>query len=96
MLGFLLQGDKYDFGAFRISDPERSFILASTDMPGVTKQARTMSNPTRAEKRRQLNRKPPLAHYSEAARGEFIWGMHKVYHDDLVNNEILRFRPQYQ
>lgn len=83
-------------GAFRISDPERSYVLASTDMPGVTKDARIVSNPTRAEKRRELLRKKVLPHYSEAAKGEYIWGMHKVYQDDLVNNEVLKFNAQYQ
>eukprot|EP00540_Astrosyne_radiata_P022867 CAMPEP_0116848948 /NCGR_PEP_ID=MMETSP0418-20121206/15299_1 /TAXON_ID=1158023 /ORGANISM="Astrosyne radiata, Strain 13vi08-1A" /LENGTH=106 /DNA_ID=CAMNT_0004480613 /DNA_START=139 /DNA_END=459 /DNA_ORIENTATION=+ len=92
----IMVGDKYDLGAFRISDPERSFVLASTDMPGVLKQPRKVRNPTRSEKRREPQRKAPLPHYSIAAKDEFVWGMHKVYRDDLVNNEVLKLKTRYQ
>ena len=90
------QGDKFDLGNFRISDPERSYILASTDLPGVTKESRELSNPTRGEIRRRQQRRGPLPHYSEAAKGEFVWGMHNVYHDNLVNNEVLKFEVEYK
>lgn len=89
------KGDKFDLGNFRISDPERSYILASTDLPGVTKESRELSNPTRGEIRRRQQRRGPLPHYSEAAKGEFVWGMRNIYHDNLVNNEVLKFRVVY-
>jgi mannosyltransferase OCH1-like enzyme len=91
----ILVGDKFDLGSFRISDPERSYILASTDLPDVTKESRELSNPTRGELRRRQQRHGPLPHYSEAAKGEFVWGVHNVYHDNLVNNEELKFRVVY-
>lgn len=46
--------------------------------------------------RRRQQRRVPLPHYSEAAKGEFVWGMHNVYHDNLVNNEVLKFNVSYK
>lgn len=91
----IMVGDKFDMGSFRISDPERSFILASTDLKGVTKKPRELSNPTRGEVRRKQQRHDPLPHYSQTANGEYVWGMHNVYHDNLVNNEVLKFKVDY-
>jgi hypothetical protein len=46
--------------------------------------------------RRRQQRRLPLPHYSEAAKGEFVWGMRNVYHDNLVNNEVLKFNVSYK
>jgi hypothetical protein len=91
----MLQGDKYDLGSFRISDPERNIVLASTDLPGVVKAPREMGNPTKSELLRRQQRRPAGAHYSEAAKGDWVWGVHNVYHDDYVNNEIIKFDVIY-
>jgi hypothetical protein len=92
----ILVGDKFDAGAFRISDPERNFVVASTELPGLVKKARIPANPTEGEKRRQALRKKPLPHYSAAARGTTVWGSKNIYKDDLVTNERLRFLVRYE
>jgi len=92
----ILVGDKFDTGAFRISDPERNFVVASTELPGLIKNARLPRNPTEGEKRRQVLRKKPLPHYSTSARGTFVWGSRNIYKDDLVSNERLEFNVQYE
>lgn len=92
----ILVGDKFDAGAFRISDPERNFVVASTELPGLVKKARIPANPTEGEKRRQVLRKKPLPHYSTSARGTTVWGSKNIYKDDLVTNERLRLLVHYE
>jgi mannosyltransferase OCH1-like enzyme len=92
----ILVGDKYDTGAFRISDPERNFVVASTELPGLVKTARNPANPTEGEKRRQVLRKKPLAHYSSFGNSAFVWGSRNIYKDDLVTNERLKFEIRYE
>jgi hypothetical protein len=92
----ILVGDKYDVGAFRISDPERNFIVASTELPGLEKKARKPANPTEGEKRRQVLRKKPLPHYSSSGKGTPVWGSRNIYKDDLVTNERLQFHVRYE
>jgi hypothetical protein len=92
----ILVGDKFDAGAFRISDPERDFVVASTELPGLVKKARNPANPTEGEKRRQVLRKKPLPHYSTSARGTTVWGSKNIYKDDLVTNERLHFHVHYE
>lgn len=91
----ILVGDKFDNGAFRISDPERNFVVASTELPGLVKKARSPMNPTEGEKRRQVLRKKPKPHYSASARGTFVWGSRNIYKDDLVTNERLQLNVHY-
>jgi hypothetical protein len=91
----IMVGDKYDLGEFRISDPERNYIVASTDIRGLDKSPRTGSHPTVGEIRRQSLRHGPLPHYSNSKRGVSIWGAANVYHDDLVSNERIRFNVRY-
>ena len=94
---FYTQGDKYDVGAFRISDPIRDFVVASTDMPGVNKDPRSPSHIPQSgfARQKQQNQHKELPHYSEAAKGVFVWGTEKVYHDKYVNNEIIKFDVYY-
>jgi hypothetical protein len=91
----ILVGDKYDLGEFRISDPERNFIVASTDIEGLDKSPRGWGNPTEGEIRRESLRREPLPHYSNSKKGVSIWGSANVYKDNLVANEIIRFKVQY-
>jgi len=86
----VMVGDKYDLGEFRISDPERSFIVASTNINGLDKSPREWGNPIAGEIRRQSLRHSPLPHYSNSKRGVSLWGTANVYKDDLVANERIR------
>ena len=89
--------DKYDIGSFRISDPERSTIVASTDLSGVEKKAREVSNPTAAELVRQQHRKrKELTHYSSSNKGNFVWGSSGVYTNKLVTNERITLDTSYE
>jgi mannosyltransferase OCH1-like enzyme len=91
----ILVGDKFDTGAFRISDPERNFVVASTELPGLVKTARSSPNPTEGEKRRRVLRKKPLPHYSSFASDTFVWGSRNIYKDNLVTNERIKFHVCY-
>lgn len=94
MLCCFRQGDKFDLGAFRISDPERSLMLASTDLPGVTKEPREAAGYLPKNKEaRKVRRK--VAHYSSTALGGPIWGGHNVYEDDMVDPEEIRFAVSF-
>lgn len=91
----ILVGDKFDMGAFRISDPERNFVVASTDLDGVEKKARIMANPTIVERNLNDTRQKQLPHYSKTAKGVYVWGSARVYKDNEVANEKIKFFPQY-
>ena len=63
--------DKNDLGALRMTDVERNTIVASTDMPGLTKTPLNVRSTT-AGSRAVGNQRPP--HYSFAGKGDHIWG----------------------
>ena len=88
--------DKYDLGEMRFSDPERNVIVASTNLEGLEKSARNIANPTKAEKRRQQERKTEAhEHYSKATKGTFVWGSEGIYKDKLVSKFRIKFLVQY-
>jgi len=88
--------DKHDIGGFKMSDPERSLIVASTDI-GVVKQSREQSNPMEAERVRQEQRQPKEhAHYSETTKGIFVWGSSGIYADNMVSDERINFTVRYE
>ena len=75
--------DKNDLGALRMTDVERNTIVASTDMPGLTKTPLNVRSTT-AGSRAVGNQRPP--HYSFAGKGDHIWGTKFVYSDALAAN----------
>ena len=88
--------DKHDMDGFRISDPEGSTIVASTNFIGLEKHAREISNPTEAERKRQEKRKPrKLTHYSTSNKGIFVWGSSGVYKDSIVTNQRIKLDTRY-
>lgn len=91
----ILALDKNDLGALRMSDIDRSIIVASTDMPGISKDpigsARGSSDKNRlgGTKIKASGKRPP--HYSLAGKGDWVWGTKYVYSDALTANEIVSF-----
>lgn len=65
-------------------------IVASTDLPGVSKEPREDAYLKRRDERTQKVRRQVLPHYSSTASGHAVWGTHNVYIDDLVINEEIR------
>ena len=88
----MFQGDKFDMGAFRISDPERSIIVATTELPNLSKDFRQSSHSTKAERRLWSIRQNAKPHYSKSVIGHHIYGRANVYNDDLVVNEEIKLR----
>jgi hypothetical protein len=70
----------------RLSDPIRNMIVASTDMPGLSKAPILTANQLQSEKK-----KKPRDHYSKTASsytwGPHIWGTKGVYINDITSNE---------
>mmetsp|Transcript_15 Transcript_15/g.20 ORF Transcript_15/g.20 Transcript_15/m.20 type:complete len:104 (-) Transcript_15:43-354(-) len=89
----VLVGDKKDLGAFRLSDPIRSYSLAVTDFRGVEKQAIDTMSSTKNNKG-SVTSSP--AHYSQTSRGVSVWGQEKVYQDTKVHNEQIVLRVSYK
>jgi hypothetical protein len=88
--------DKHDLGGFRFSDPDRNLIVGSTNLNGLDKTAREVSNPTDAEKKRQhVRSKQEHSHYSDAAKGTDIWGSEGIYKDKLVTKLRIKFNVNY-
>jgi hypothetical protein len=93
----ILVVDKHDIGSFRISDPERSFIVASTNLDNVEKKARIPSDLTEGERKRQeLRHTEAGLHYSNATSSAFVWGSSGVYSDDLVVSERFKLNVRYE
>jgi hypothetical protein len=81
-------------GAFRFSDSERNVIIASTDLPGLSKVPlayESGGNTLRGRSIRKATRtlKAKRPHYSISNEGERLWGTHDVYADDIVEDEII-------
>mmetsp|Transcript_24721 Transcript_24721/g.36900 ORF Transcript_24721/g.36900 Transcript_24721/m.36900 type:complete len:172 (-) Transcript_24721:1209-1724(-) len=89
----ILMQDKWDLGAMRFTDPERQIVVATTDMPGLSK------NPAHGdlqhEKEKEVPRNTRL-HYSVAAHGQMVWGSKHVYEDQLVREDQYVFDLHYK
>lgn len=83
-----IQADKNDLGAFRFSDAERNVIIATTDLPGLSKA------PMLYETSQNLRNKHTV-HYSISTRGQQLWGTHDVYTDDLVEEEVVALNVSF-
>ena len=88
--------DKNDLGALRMSDVDRNFIVANTDMPGLNKEPIKTVSTTRLgymgrESKLPEERSP---HYSLAGKGDWLWGTKYVYSDDLTANELVRLNVE--
>ena len=84
------QADKNDLGAFRFSDAERDVIIASTDLPGLSKAP--ILYETTQILRTSNTVQFPKPHYSISTRGQQLWGTHDVYTDDLVQDEAVTLK----
>ena len=73
----ILLGDRQDMGTFRFSDVDRNLIVASTDMPSLSKGSFD---------KQTINRKKH-AHYSKTEYASDVYGENGVYVDRLVTNE---------
>jgi hypothetical protein len=81
----ILMQDKHDMGAMRFTDVERNILVASTDMPGLSKKPLSPKGYFRTPETK--------AHYSKAVKGWkgfHIWGTNDVYIDSLVSNELVK------
>jgi len=86
--------DKNDLGALRMSDIDRNIIVASTDLPGLSKDP--IESPALGKRKAIIGAKgvgtsakrPP--HYSLAGKGDWVWGTQYVYTDALTANEIIK------
>jgi hypothetical protein len=86
--------DKNDLGAFRFNDPERNVMIASTDLPGLSKAPLVYeSNSQNLRSRSILKKSKP--HYSISTAGQQLWGTHDVYADDVVENDVVSFDVSY-
>ena len=69
----------------RLSDPIRNIIVASTDMPGLSK------SPILTLEKLQSQKKKPRDHYSKTASsytwGPHVWGTQGVYINNISSNE---------
>jgi Glycosyltransferase sugar-binding region containing DXD motif len=93
---FVLIGDKYDLGQFRISDSDRNIIFASTDVPNVSSAARAPLHATNADKHRQSRiGQHRTEHYSLSKKGTKIWGTSNVYINDLASDYAIRLNIKH-
>ena len=87
--------DKNDLGAFRFNDPERNVMIASTDLPSLSKAPLVYeSNGPNLRSRNFLKKSKP--HYSISTSGQQLWGTHDVYADDVVKNDVISFVVSYK
>jgi hypothetical protein len=86
--------DKSDHGAFRFTDIDRNLLVASTDLPGISK---TPLQTIESTMNRRL--RPAVEDGPESYRGtgqSQVWGSDGVYKDNMVNNEIIRLELLYK
>lgn len=84
----LNQLKKNDLGALRLSDIERNIIVASTDLPSLSKSPKMEDEENLYTGLEQKNlRQREKMHYSETGRGYWVWGMRMVYRFWMVPNE---------
>jgi hypothetical protein len=77
----LFQADKRDMGHFRFSDIDRNLLVASTDMPDMTKKS------LRIEAERTKRLRP---HYSETEHASDVFGERGVYIDSQAIDQPIR------
>lgn len=70
----------------RFTDVERNIIVASTDMPGLTKDRLERKNSEVVET------KP---HYSASGKGFWLWGSKGVYKDKLISKRTIQINTKY-
>lgn len=87
--------DKNDLGAFRFNDPERNVMIASTDLPGLSK-APLLYDSSGKNGRKQSMLKKSKPHYSVSTTGQQLWGTHDVYVDDVVEDVIVSLVVSYK
>lgn len=80
----ILMQDKNDLGAMRFTDVERNILVASTDMPGLSKLPLSTSGSIRKSQGRK--------HYSLAAMGSWLWGTRDIYNNMNVSNEYVNLQ----
>jgi len=82
----ILLQDKSDLGAMRLSDPIRNMIVATTDMPGLSKAPILTSQLLQSK-----TKEKPRDHYSKTASsytwGPHVWGTEGVYINHVTSNE---------
>ena len=78
------QQDKNDLGAMRFTDVERNILVASTDMPGLSKLPLSTSGSIRKSQGRK--------HYSLAGKGSWLWGTRDIYNNMNVSNEYINLK----
>ena len=81
----ILMQDKNDMGAMRFTDVERNVLVASTDMPGLSKKPLSPKG--------FFRKSETTPHYSKAAsgwKGFHIWGRNDIYIDSLMSNELVK------
>lgn len=78
----ILVGDKHDLGEFRFSDPERNFIVASTDILGSNDRSNRIRPATPSDT--STSKPTSSQHYSHSRKYMSIWGSSGVYVDDQV------------
>ena len=86
----ILVGDKHDLGEFRFSDPERNFIVASTDLQDLDR-SRFSWETEGTSRGRHANR----LHYSNSRKYMRVWGSDGVYVDDEVTDETIHISASY-
>lgn len=98
----ILMQDKQDIGAHRMTDLTRNIIVASTDMPNLSKSPLNPvwndeddGNGFLRKGNGEKAKKKEKPHYSSASHGVTIWGTHGVYADDLVSNEMITLEVSY-
>ena len=74
------KSDTRDLGIHRFIDTVRNVIIASTDIPGVSKIPVVDDD---------MSTKQQNLHYSRGMNKDFIWGSQFVYADKLVTNETI-------
>jgi hypothetical protein len=78
-----VQADKRDMGHFRFSDVDRNLLLASTDMPDMTKTSLLAE----AEKMKRLR-----PHYSQTEHASDVFGERGVYIDNQSIDQPIRLQ----
>jgi hypothetical protein len=88
--------DKSDHGAFRFTDIDRNLLVASTDLPGISKTPlQTIESTMNRRLRPATEHETEKAHYSGTGQSQ-VWGTDGVYKDNMVNNEIIRLELLYK
>lgn len=91
----IMVGDKYDMGAFRMSDTERHFPVAATDLDGVDKESHSLSVPSPIDTVPVTDSETSRPHYSDSARNVGVWGTENVYKNKEVSLARISLKVTY-